>query len=76
MDLPVFLLADNTDYEDMYIVHLEFPRFVMNVNSGDVEWLEEFSQADQNDLETEGPVLIERAMEFYERELARYEEQE
>lgn len=73
MELPTFLLGDNTDNpEDIYIVHLEYPRFVLNVANGDVEWLEEFSQQDQEELQSDGHKLIEDAMAFYERELERY----
>lgn len=73
MELPRFLLGDNTDYpDDIFILHLEFPRFVLNVADGDIEWLEEFSQSDQEEIQNEGHNLIEEAMAFYERELTRY----
>lgn len=73
MKLPVFLLGDNTDHpEDTYIVHLEYPRFVLNIADGDIEWLEDFTSQDQEELQVEGPKVIENAMAFYERELERY----
>lgn len=73
MNLPAFLLGDNTDFpEDIFIVHLDFPRFVLNVANGEVEWLEEFSTEDQEELQKEGYKFIEEAMVYYERELERY----
>ena len=73
MNLPKFLLGDNTDFpEDVFIVHLDFPRFVLNVANGEVEWLEEFSLGDQEELQSEGHKFIEEAMAYYERELERY----
>lgn len=76
MELPKFLLADNTDHpDDIYIIHLEYPSFVLNVADGDIEWLEEFSQRDQEELQADGHKWIEEAMAFYERELERYSEE-
>ena len=41
--LPKFLLCDNTDFpDDIFIVHTEYPRFVINLIDDSVEWLEEF----------------------------------
>ena len=75
MELPKFLLADNTDYpEAIYIVHTEYPRFVINLENDVVEWFEDFSKADEAELETETASLIQAATEFYDREVARYDE--
>lgn len=75
MDLPKFLLGDNTDYPNgIYIVHTEFPRFIINLENDEVEWLEEFSKEDQTELEDETENLIEAATAFYDREVARYDD--
>lgn len=75
MQLPKFLLGDNTDFpEGIYIVHTEYPRFVINLENDEVEWLEEFSKEDEKDLESETQVLIEQATTFYDREVGRYED--
>jgi alpha/beta superfamily hydrolase len=74
MELPKFLIGDNTDYPDaIFVVHTEFPRFVINLANDEVEWLEEFDQHDQKELETETEHCIKEASEFYDREVARYE---
>jgi hypothetical protein len=75
MKLPKFLLGDNTDFPTaIFIVHTEFPRFVLNLENDEVEWLEEFSQEDQSELEVETERFIREATEFYDREIARYED--
>ncbi|TDQ29259.1 hypothetical protein [Zeaxanthinibacter enoshimensis] len=75
MELPKFLLGDNTDYPTaIFVVHTEYPRFIINLENDEVEWLEEFSQEDENELETEAADLIEKAAAFYDREVSRYEE--
>lgn len=74
MELPKFLLGDNTDYPNgIFIVHTEFPRFVINLENDEVEWLEEFSKEDEKELEDEAENLIEAATAFYDREVARYD---
>lgn len=75
MALPKFLLGDNTDFPDgIYIVHTEYPRFIINLENDEVEWLEEFSNEDENDLKSETQALIEEATSFYDREVSRYED--
>jgi len=74
MNFPKFLLGDNTDYpEAIFIVHTEFPRFIINLQNDEVEWLEEFDQHDQKELETEAENLFKEANDFYDREIERYE---
>jgi len=74
MDIPKFLLADNTDFpEAIFIVHTEYPRFIINLEDDQVEWLEEFSQEDEADLAAETEGLIEAATAFYDREVSRYQ---
>lgn len=75
MEFPKFLLGDNTDYPSaIFIVHTEYPRFIINLENDEVEWLEDFTAEDQKELETEGEALIVEATEFYDREVSRYED--
>jgi len=75
MQLPKFILGDNTDYPNaIFIVHTEYPRFIINLENDEVEWFEDFSKEDESDLETEAGNLIQQATEFYDREVARYED--
>ncbi len=75
MELPKFLLGDNTDYPDaIFIVHTEYPRFVLNLANDEVEWMEEFSQEDRRELELEAEQLIGEATAFYDREVSRYQD--
>ncbi|AWG26899.1 hypothetical protein [Flavobacterium kingsejongi] len=75
MELPKFLLGDNTDFpEDIYIIHLDYPRFIINLKDDEVEILEEPEDLDENELNAEMENLITLANEFYDREMERYEE--
>ena len=74
MELPKFLLADNTDFPDaIFIVHTDYPRFIINLENDEVEWMEEFSKEDESDLMDETESLIEAATAFYDREVSRYD---
>lgn len=74
MELPKFILGDNTDYPNsIFIVHTEYPRFIINLENDEVEWLEEFSREDEEDLANETETLIEAATAFYDREVSRYD---
>jgi len=75
MELPKFILGDNTDYPSaIFIIHTEFPRFIINLENDEVEWLEDFDQTDQKELELETESLITMASQFYDREVSRYED--
>ena len=75
MELAKFILGDNTDFPDaIFIIHTEFPRFIINLENDDVEWLEEFDEHDQKELENETEQLITEATNFYDREVARYDD--
>ncbi|MGH1383152.1 hypothetical protein [Kordia sp.] len=75
MELPKFLLGDNTDYPNaIFIVHTEFPRFIINLENDEVEWLEEFDKEDEKELSAEAENLFQSANDFYDRELSRYED--
>lgn len=75
MDFPKFLLGDNTDFPDaIFVVHTEYPRFIINLQDDEVEWLEDFDQNDEKELATEAEDLITQANEFYDREVSRYDD--
>ena len=75
MDLPKFLLGDNTDFpDDIFIIHLDYPRFIINLKDDEVEFLEEDEDLDEAELNAEMGDLIEKANEIYDRERKRYEE--
>ncbi|NAS29789.1 hypothetical protein GTQ40_02290 [Flavobacteriaceae bacterium R38] len=75
MKLPRFLMGDNTDYPDaIFIVHTDYPRFIINLVDDEIEWLEDFAPEDEKELVAETENLIEEASQFYDREVARYEQ--
>ena len=74
MTLPNYILGDNTDYPDaIFVIHTEFPRFIINLENDEIEWFEEFDIHDQKELETEIENVIKEASSFYDREVERYQ---
>lgn len=70
MDVPKFLIADNSSLqEEIFVLHTEYPRFLLNVSNDDILWLEEFGQDDQEELEKVTQELIEEALNFFDREI-------
>ena len=68
--LPKFLLADNSSYNDnLYVIHTEYPRFILNVVNDNMHWLEEFDKEDKYVLESESESLIKSAFDFYDSEI-------
>ena len=75
MTLPKFILGDNTEYPNaIFVIHTEFPRFIINLEDDEVEWFEDFDAEDQNELESETETAIKSATEFYDNEVAKYED--
>jgi len=76
MEIPDFLIADNTDFpNDVFVIHTAFPRFILNVQNDEIEWWEEFEEVDEKELMQETENLVRRALEFYDREIKRYEKE-
>ncbi|CAA0144862.1 hypothetical protein [Tenacibaculum maritimum] len=70
MKLPKFLLADNSNYpEDVFVLHTEFPRFLMNLKNDDVEWFDDLVGTDENEMANEVATLMDQAGEFYDEEM-------
>lgn len=78
MELPKFLIADNSDFpEKIYILHTEYPRFLLDVETDDVEWFEDLSDEEESeDFDTEVANLIEQALDFYDKEMSELEGEE
>lgn len=72
--LPKFLLADNSELpEAVYIVHTEYPRFVLNLENDEVTWFDALDPEDGKEvLEEEVQALIEQAEAFYQKEIDHY----
>ena len=75
MSLPKFILGDNTEHPNsIFVIHTEFPRFIINLENDEVEWFEDFDAEDQNELATETENAIKLATDFYDSEIAKYDE--
>ena len=74
MELPKFLLADNSKSpEDIFVLHTEFPRFMINLKDDEIEWFEDLTGEKEEDIATELADLMDKAGEFYDDEMKQYE---
>ncbi|MDB2336177.1 hypothetical protein OAV61_00950 [Flavobacteriaceae bacterium] len=74
MVLPKFLLADNSSFpEDIFVLHTEFPRFLINLKDDEIEWFEDLSGEREDDIADEVSNLIEAASLFYDKQIEGYE---
>jgi len=74
MELPKFLIADNSELEEkLFVVHTEYPRFILNVLNDEMYWLEEFDKEDEATLKSESHPLVEAALIFFDKEMDKLE---
>ena len=70
MEVPKFLIADNSTLQDeIFVMHTEYPRFLLNISNDEILWLEEFGKEDQDELEKITEELIEDALAFFDTEI-------
>ena len=75
MQLPRFLTADNTNNpNDNFVIHTEYPRFIINLIDDEIEWLEDFTVENQSEFTNMIAELIDDATAFYDSELEKYSE--
>ena len=75
MELPKFLIGDNTDHqESIFVIHTEYPRFIINLVDDEIEWWESFKRDDEEELTVEVATLIDEASAFYDSEMKKYQE--
>ena len=70
MELPKFLIADNSSLQNViFVIHTEYPRFIINITNDEVHWLEDFDKKDEEILHSESEQLINEAFNFYDKEM-------
>lgn len=75
MTIPKFLLGDNSEFPDsIFVIHTEFPRFIIDLTVDEIEWLEEFDLQDKDELASETENAIKEATDWYDREVAKYDD--
>jgi hypothetical protein len=74
MNLPKFLLADNSHFpDDIFVLHTEFPRFIINLKDDEIEWFEDLTGENEEDIATELASLMDKAGAFYDNEVKQYD---
>ena len=76
MKIPKFILGDNSEHPNsIFVIHTEFPRFVIDLQNDEIEWLEVFDTNDEKELKFEAKNAITKASEFYDSEIKKYEQE-
>lgn len=76
MQLPKFLLGDHADHsEDIFVIHTEFPHFIINLVNDEVVWMEDIADEDEENLAEEMAHLIEAAGKFYDEQVDKYQQE-
>ena len=70
MKYPRFLIADNTESDFVFVIHTEYPRFILNINNDDLEFWETF---DDEEMKEEYETLVKEAFDFYDKEIEKYD---
>lgn len=74
MKIPKFLMGDHTDHpNDIFIIHTDYPRFIINLIDDDIEFLEDLRGLEEDDLAGETAILIEEASAFYDEQVKEYD---
>jgi len=72
MALPKFILGDNTDFKEViFVIHTEYPRFVLNLQDDSVTWFDDLEGEDKAEITDEIADLINLANAFFDRETQR-----
>ncbi len=72
MNVPKFLLSSNSDLpEKLFVVHTEYPRFILNIINDEIFWLEEFDKNDIKEIKNQTQILINQALDFYDNEIGK-----
>ena len=76
MKIPKFLIGDHTEHpDDIFVIHTEFPRFIINLIDDAITWQEDIGEVSQQDLEAEMAILIKASSQFYDEQVAFYNEE-
>ena len=76
MKIPKFILGDHSEYSNsIFVIHTEFPRFIIDLENDEIEWLEEFDTQDEKELKFEAENAIIQASAFYDSEINKYKQE-
>ena len=76
MKIPKFILGDHSEYPNsIFVIHTEFPIFIIDLENDEIEWLEEFDTQDEKELKFEAENAIIQASAFYDSEINTYKQE-
>ena len=76
MKIPKFILGDHSEYPNsIFVIHTEFPRFIIDLENDEIEWLEVFDAQDEKELKIEAENAIIQASAVYDSEINKYKQE-
>lgn len=77
MKLPRFLIGDASEApESIFIIHTEYPRCIIDLSTDELQFWEDISKEDEDELKQEYESLVKEASDFYDAEVLFYENEE
>jgi len=77
MKIPRFILGDATETPDaIFVVHTEFPRCIIDLATDELQFWDDISKEDEDELRQETENLVKEASDFYDAEVRIYEAEE
>lgn len=77
MKLPKFLLADNSEFpDDLFVVHTEYPKFILNVDEEEIEWLDDLEGDNEETMADEVTKIVDEAFKWCDKEIESYGDEE
>lgn len=77
MKLPRFIIGDATEAPDsIFVIHTEYPRCIIDLSTDELQFWEDISKEDEDELRQESENLVKEASDFYDAEVKFYEAEE
>jgi hypothetical protein len=77
MKIPRFMLGDATETPDsIFVIHTEFPRCIIDLSTDELQFWDDISNEDKDEMRKETESLVKEASDFYDAEVRFYEAEE
>ena len=75
MKLPRFLIGDASEAPNsIFIIHTEYPRCIIDLSTDELQFWEDISKEDEEELIQESENLVKEASDFYDAEVQFYQD--
>lgn len=73
MKIPRFIMGDASESpESIYVIHTEFPRCIIDLSTDELQFWDDISSENEDELKQEMESLVKEASDFYDAEMEYY----